>query len=376
MRPRFRLWAGLVIMTLVTSCKLFVLSAFPDLPGSPSWKFVGTQGFGVTNVAYTGIAIERATGTVYVTFEDGAYGARATVMSFTGGDWSYVGVPGFSANTTQFNCIALDSTGTPYAAFMDVSTGRADVMKYSSTLGWQSVGAPDFSANTVISMSFSIGANNVPYVAFTDSTGQVVVESFNGSAWSVVGAPFGTNTSNVSLALDNGNNPWVGFSDGSQGGNATVMSFDGAAWNVVGSAGAASTGAAYGISLALDPGNRPYLACSDASYSGLAVVTTFESGAWRAAGGAGFSAGVPYSASLVTSIVGVPLVAYADGGGGAGGPAMLMTLAGGSWGAVGSQGFAPGNVQDTSLALDRAGRLYVAFVDLGAGGKPSVMAYR
>ncbi len=343
-----------------------------------SWQILGAQGFGGSSVGFTAIAVDRTTGIPFVTFEDGAVGARATVIKYVSGSWTYVGSPGFSANTEQYNCIAVDSGGTPYVAFKDVSTNKANVMKYTGVgaSGWQSVGLPDFSANTILWwMSFALDRNDVPFVAFVDSvSNQAIVEKYTAGAWSVVGAPFGgPGVGSPSLAIDRAGNPWLAFSDGPQGNKVTVQRYNGVAWSTVGVAGAASTGSMGNAVLGLDGSDIPFVAGWDTGYGDLLTAKTYRAGGWVNAGNPAFSAGSPPSVSMAMSPGGTPYVVYQDG---TSGPASVMKFSGASWIPVGSLGFSPGEAQSVSLAMDQLGTPYVAFVDVAAGFRPTFMVYR
>jgi hypothetical protein len=352
--------------------------------GAPAatWRTLGTAGFSTSNVAYTSMAIEPSTGTPFIAFEDGAVGARTTVMKYMNGAWTLVGTQGFSPDTAQYVNLAFDSNGVPYVAYWDPVLLQVDVMVYTGTgvTGWQSLGLPVF-AGTAFEVALAINASNVPFVAIRDSTSALTVMSYSGT-WTSVGSTVATAASYISLAFDNTGLPWVGYADGTFGNNATVMRFDGATWTVVGPGiGSASTGAAAWTSLVIDKKdmpNTPYLACMDTGYGSLLTVKRYLSsaGAWVNVGSPGFSLNQPSSVSLALTRGGVPYVGYQDG---ATGGATVMTFSGTGWSAAGSPGFSPGQAQSTSLALDSLGALYVAFMDmttLPINGRATVMAFK
>jgi hypothetical protein len=341
------------------------------------WSIVGSPGFSASNVNYTSMAVDPTSGTPFVAFEDGAFGAHTTVMKYANGAWTYVGTPGFSSNATQYITIAFDSNGTPYVAHWNaISGGQVEVMVYTVATGWQLLGAPLF-AGTAWEVAFAINKNNIPYVAFRDTSNTLFVMSYTGS-WNPVGAPVSGTASNISLAFDGAGQPWVAFADGPAGNKATVMSFSGV-WNLVGSViGSASTGAVAWTSLAIDSriaSPVPYLAVMDTGYAGLTTVKKYltSTGTWVNVGNPGFSAAQPYSGSMVLSAGGIPYVAYQDGPSGG---ATVMVFSGTAWSTVGTPRFSPGQAQSTSLALDPLGTPFVAFVDVNSGSKSTVMAYR
>jgi hypothetical protein len=350
-----------------------------------NWAIIGGAGFTVTNVAYTSMAIDPTSGTPYIAFSDGAVGARTTVMKYAGGGWTNMGTPGFSANQAQNVNLAFDSNGVPYVSYLDAISNKANVMVYTGigASGWQSLGLPDFSP-LISEVTFAINKSNTPFVAFVRSlTNKVSVMTYTG-AWVFAGPPNFTapGASNVSLAFDSQGFPWVAFADGSAGNNATVMSFNGSVWSLVGPVvGSASTGAVAWTSLAIDSRSTPptpYLAVMDTGYAGLTTVKRYQAGTgtWMNVGNPGFSAGQPFSGSLVLSAGGIPYVAYQDGPPGGTGRATVMAYSGTAWSPAGTPGFSPGPVQSTSLALDPLGVPYIAFMDGNSGNKATVMAYK
>jgi hypothetical protein len=377
---------GALVLT-VAACNNPTATGGPMWAGSAStakWSIVGNPGFSASNVNYTSMAVDPTSGAPYVAFEDGAFGAKTTVMKYANGAWTYVGTPGFSATSAQNVQMAFDSAGVPYVAYWDANfPNNVNVMVYTPATGWQLLGgAMVYGPATIWEVVFAINKNNVPYVAFRDNTSTVRVMNYTG-AWSPVGTPVSSNASNISLAFDGMGQPWVSFADGFAGNNATVMSFNGV-WTLVGPViGSASAGAVGWTSLAIDSRNTtptPYLAVMDTGYASRTTVKKFLSGTstWVNVGNPGFSAAQPYSGSLVLSAGGIPFVAYQDGPTppppGTGG-ATVMMYSGTTWSPVGTPQFSPTYVQSTSLALDPLGAPYIAFMD-GLGQKTTVMAYK
>jgi hypothetical protein len=57
-------------------------------------------------------------------------------MKYTGPDWEYIGIPGFSAGESFSNAIAFGPDDVPYVAYQDWGNGgNATVMKYDFTTG-------------------------------------------------------------------------------------------------------------------------------------------------------------------------------------------------------------------------------------------------
>jgi len=96
-------------------------------------------------------------------------------------------------------------------------------------------------------------------------------------------------------------------------------------------------------------------------------------GVWQVTGAAGFSAGEVEYTSLVLDRNGTPYVAYRDYGNGF--KATVMKFNGTAWEAVGTPGFSAGAVGYISLALDASGKPYVAYRDGGNISKATVMKF-
>ena len=100
-----------------------------------NWVYVGTQGFSKSGgyIYFEGLAFNPSNGQPYVAYEDSSSSYKASVMTFNGTGWVYVGNAGFSAGNTQTVSLAFNSSGQPYVAYGDGFMGQATAMKYDTT---------------------------------------------------------------------------------------------------------------------------------------------------------------------------------------------------------------------------------------------------
>ncbi len=99
-----------------------------------NWVYVGVRGLSKSGgyITSEGLAFNPSNGQPYVAYEDTSNSFKASVMTFDGTNWMYVGNAGFSAGFTQSVSLAFNSTGQPYVAYGDGYFGKASAMKYES----------------------------------------------------------------------------------------------------------------------------------------------------------------------------------------------------------------------------------------------------
>ncbi|MFE6078519.1 S-layer homology domain-containing protein [Paenibacillus sp. NPDC057886] len=95
---------------------------------------------------------------------------------------------------------------------------------------------------------------------------------------------------------------------------------------------------------------------------------------WTLMGEAGFSAGEASAPKMALDQSGTPYVAYTDLGAGFKATVMKYTEPNG-WQLVGDRGLSLGSASGITLVLDHAGTPYIGYQDNGAGGKATVMKY-
>ena len=322
-------------------------------------------------------------------------GSAAGVMRFNGTAWQAVGVDPFGSSAADIS-LALDVYDTPYVAFNLQDGGdycsQVKVLSFNGT-NWQPVGDVPLAANGC-STSMALDSSGNPWVAYADGDAawpndeKARVKRFDGTKWVDVGnVDFSIgHVDRVKLALDAQDKPYVAYTDhdlGPQGWWATVMTLaaDNTWQAVVGSAdGLPSNGEAVDLSLALDPQGKPWVAFRQNNTDEATVLKSTVT-EWVAVKNVDLTALSGRSTSLVIDGFGTPYLAFVDQtqtccfdpDGGYRFKATVVRFDGTSWQPAGPAGFSAGEADQTVLALDPNGRLYVAFRDGTAGNKATVM---
>ncbi|HOD41231.1 MAG TPA: hypothetical protein PKL57_11800, partial [Candidatus Wallbacteria bacterium] len=347
----------------------------PGIELQDEWVNVGAQGFSPGQVANASLFVYN--GVPYVSFEDQANSAKATVMKFDGANWVYVGSPGFTSALAYLPSISIYND-TPYVAF-SFAYSPASVMKFDGT-NWVYVGSQGFSGVNPGYLSFYIN-NGIPYVAFGSAPGsgsnKVVVMKFDGTNWVYVGTPeFSPGSSPyTSLYVYNGT-PYVAYADYTSGQKISVMKFDGTSWVYVGSP-LFSAGFVEFPSICVFNGT-PYVAYIDVANSRKATVMAFNGTSWTTVGTPGFSSPVTdTTATAITALEmkvfnGKPFIAYSDVD--KGGKISVMKFDGINWVYVGIPGFSSLPANTVSLDFYKK-NIYVAYRDSAATWKATVMKY-
>ena len=312
-----------------------------------SWSAVGSY-FSANSALFISLALHPNTSAPFVAYSDVGQSNRATVKTYSQGGWSIVGVAGFSDDKADYTSLALHpTTGVPYVAYQDWfgGTGKATVMMFSSG-AWSPVGVPRFSPLQAVHPTLALDRTGAPVVAYSDSSnnGKATVMTLRNNVWSPVGnSGFSSGKAGtLSLALHPASGaPYVAFRDESLNagyGNATVMTFNGTHWPSLGSPGSASdwlpqpsniyTHNIYTLSLALNPSTgAPYLAFVESQglwavgsngikyyfFNSPATVVTFAGGSWSAVGSPRLSSWANYLKLALHPTTGAPYVAYSDG---------------------------------------------------------------
>ncbi len=202
-----------------------------------SWIVVGTAGFSAGSVTDIKISI-KSDGTPYVGFADGANGGKPTAMYYNGSTWNIVGTAGITAGAPNKTNFTLSNDGTPFFA-VQYNNGaggqRASVLSFDGT-SWNYVGAQGFSTNSAYYIRILFSPSNVPYVAFVDLTTRLTVMKYNSGTWENVGTYLSsvyTSATLPSLAFASDGTLYVAYL---QGAYMAVKKYDGISWQFVGTA--------------------------------------------------------------------------------------------------------------------------------------------
>jgi len=235
------------------------------------WVLVGNERFTGYMAECTSIKIDSSGTPLVCYFDEGRFNGSATVMKFDGSIWDTVGHPDFSAGYAYDPSMAIDANGTLYVAYAqspfdsNYYNAPTTVMKYNGS-NWVNVGNTCFSAGSTIWNSIALDSSGTPYVAYVDMAynNKVTVMKYNGTSWIPVGSPgfSAAGAGNTSLAIDGSGTLYVVYRDSANSNKATVMKYDGSNWVTVGTAGFSSGEADY-TSIVIDRGGTPYVVYAD-----------------------------------------------------------------------------------------------------------------
>jgi len=349
------------------------------LAGAPDWIPEGGAGFNTTGASPhydQGMAIEPATGDVYVAFRDGNNVVRTSVSRYDGTNWSTVGTPGFSVGAARDQGIIFNPmTSEPYVFYRDVSLGDKAVIQRFDGTSWVNVGvATGVTGGAANSLSLAFDpATQEPYIAFIDGANAsgVTVMRHNAGTWLAVGTTniTGSTVNSTDLAFHPvTQEPYIVFGDGGNGNAATVMRFNGASWVNVGTAGF-SAGIVGNAKIAFHPGtHEPYVAFQDDANLNHATVMRFDGASWVNVGAAGFTTGIAnYLNFAFHPFTHEPYVAYQDNSNG--NLMRAMRFDGASWLEVTGATAMPGNTFHNTLAFHpHTGEPHVSYQDNALGG--------
>lgn len=338
-----------------------------------SWVAVGAPGFSAQGNYSWNISISfNSGGTPYVAFQDSAYGNRASVMTFDGTSWVYVGTPGFSPYRTHGLSLVVSGSGTPYVyydRFWDGTPGG--MMKWNGT-DWADAGAQGFLGNASDIDVYSVpDSADLLYVTYEDIVNTITVKKYDGVSWQTVGSP-GFAPGQVyyrSVSADKEAVPYVAYKDETKGSRTIVKKFANGAWEIVGDS-TLSYGNSDGLGIAVDTGGIPYMVFTDLNtfnaVSGIGSLTLrikkHDGGNWIDVGAPLSVAPNTLSGGIVFDHNNVPYVAFRHPTGG-GWNVSVIKFDGVNWVNVGSPGFSTSEVYHVSLTIDDQGTPYVALVN-------------
>src|SRR5665213_3670523 len=277
---------------------------------TPEWHTLGSAAVTTGPVTFFSFAVANSTPVIAATNE---YTSGAFATAYYGGYWNIQG--SLTGKWTMAKPSLVMNGSTPCVAFSDATdSNMASVLSYNGT-SWTYVGGAGFSPGIVSGLSLT-AYNGTLYLAYSDAVngGEAAVMTYNGTGWVNVGsADFSVGGADwISLAVSSGT-PYVAFGDAVNGYKATVMSYSGGVWSNVGAADF-SAGMALGTSLVVNNG-MPYVAFSDAGNGYKAAVMAYSGGTWSHLGSTGLSISSTYGTDLVLSNNTLYL-SYADDGNG------------------------------------------------------------
>ena len=240
--------------------------------------------------------------------------------------------------------------------------------------------------------------NDVPYVVFREGTGPVVkVKKRNAATgvWEQVGDDIGSNLTYSRIYLDKVNNLIVTYVDAGNGNKLAVKKYSSETntWeplnndvnNLYVSTGSVTNGVGQlsstpRCSLAFDSDNNPYIAFGDAGVL-TPYVKKFDGTLWATVGsGSVNSASIASGVSLVLDEADVPWLVFCNLAttSSTTGSMTMYQFSGGAWTAVTTPSTI-GGIRHTSMVLNAAGNLAIAFFDAtttpAGGNKATIIEY-
>lgn len=353
---------------LISGISFFVNNCNKEDKVDTQWEFVGDEGFSDTHANSQKLAFSPS-GDLYVAYVLTFSGIE--VRKFDGKDWIYIGDPGFAPSSTELS-FAISLDGVPYVAFHE-STGtypsyKMSVMKFDGTK-WLYVGQPNFSPAQAWHLSLAISPTGEPHVSFYDGSitlPKASVMKYDGTQWIYVGDKYISSAEAVpSIDFSLQGDLYVVYTDFALNNKATVKKYEGTNWINVGNPGF-SEGESWGVDIEISSSGQPYVAfnnLSDSDTIGISVMK-FEENVWKYVGAKRLSEGFHGQGGvLVINDAGEPFIAFQDiyTNESEKSKASVMKFNGTKWEYVGSRGFSPGGSDSYSLAMDPAGRPYLAF---------------
>lgn len=235
--------------------------------------------------------------------------------------------------------------------------------------------------------------NDVPYVVFREGTGPVVKVKKRNTAtgvWEQVGDNIGANLTYTNIYLDKVNNLWVTYVDAGNGNKLAVKMYNTATqlWeslnNDVNNLYVSTGSVTYNVSqltssprssLAFDSDNKPYIAFGEGSNL-IPTVKKFDGTSWVALTGTSNPTGYAMGVSLVLDEADVPWLVYCSSSSAtsSSGTMALYKFASGTWTASTASTVTAG-IRNTSMALNSAGNLVIAYFNTGNGNKATAITY-
>ncbi|MFB6307471.1 MAG: T9SS type A sorting domain-containing protein [Flavobacteriales bacterium] len=247
------------------------------------------------------------------------------------------------------------------------------------TQQWEVVGLKGFNIARAEYTNIAFDpSSSTPYVAYQNDVDGTEIRKYDGSQWTMVGSEVGSFAIEQSLAFSRSSHkPYLAYQLGySEPFN--VKKFNGNQWVTVGN-DSLSTAGADGLSLAFPPSSdNPYVAFVDnaigSCQEGGATVKKFNGNQWVNVGSQGFSDSCATELSLAFSPSGTPYIAYKDIGNG--GKATVKKFDGNQWTTVGTDSFSAGSIYRLNLAFNpSSGNPYLAYEDYSPSAGSSVKKF-
>ncbi|WP_281233215.1 GEVED domain-containing protein [Flavobacterium gelatinilyticum] len=276
--------------------------------------------------------------------------------------WENVGgLSGISAGGSSFNKLVKDEAGNLYASYYDVSVTKGSVQKFDGTSWSYLGGSPGITAGTA---TFgALAAKDAQNVYFSNPAGYpdigMNVRKFDGTSWASLPNPEGGSVTQQALAIDPSGILYAAYGTA----NGTVKRFVNGAWEQVGTTGFANAAPAF-INLKIGTNGKVYVSFNNNGYVHVYEndLTAPSNQAWNPVGNviniAAASNSENYNSSLAIDAANNLYLAFVSGSSG-GQKLNVKKYNGTAWENLGAENFSQGRVQHVSIAVTASGVPYV-----------------
>jgi hypothetical protein len=279
-----------------------------------TWQIVGTPGFSTAMTTKLDFKIN-SIGELYVAYRDDVNSRGITVMKYENSSWVPVGTVNISNGEATDPSLGFDAADVPYITYVaGPNFPQLDIIVKKFTGGsWSTVGPPVYSATFSSSssqpreMDLAFSSTGVPYVAYAAGTGQGVgVKRLNTSgSWSIVGSSAivtSPASSSPNLVFDSNDDLYLSCQDGANSFKTTVQKYSGAGWFAVGPVGFTTSSALY-QEIALSSTGVPYVVQTQTTGTRNAVVYEYDGTNWNTLGGEPVIGSVEYTDMVISDDV-------------------------------------------------------------------------
>ncbi len=339
-----------------------------------TWAAVGTASTTTGGPAtYIGIGVD-SVDNIYVAYADGSQygGGGVSIVGYTASTskWAYVGgsykiSQAISAKGAKYLTLAMDNSGSPSIVYEDGGVGdHAEMFKWNSTNKyWALQRGLGFSAtsgtNNGIANYISIGVSpsSTVYAAYTDgnNASKTSVMSYSGSTWSAVGTPVSSGPSKYNqIGFDKAGDPICMFSDdyATPKYSVSAMIYKSGAWTAIGTNSNAVSGTnCYYVSMAISSSDTIYAAFQTGNYHMSVMKCAVTGSTWTNVGSADVNGDSASFESIAVDKNGVPYLAFIDNATNASGVSVMKYTAG-AWQYVGMRNLDSGQAVYPSLQID------------------------
>ena len=250
-------------------------------------------------------------GKVYIAIKDDAAGQVGKLFYESAGSFIQVGTAFSGSNKVSDLSIAFNSLGEEYVAYTDVTNGNLSTVKKWNGSSWVAVGSGTVSSGAAYYNSLIIDKTDSPVLVFEDMSAgnKATVMKFNGTTWNSM-ISLGTNPTNTKIKLGQNGDYYVGYTEST--GNVVVQKFNGSVWTALGSPVTAMSFSANTFDLDIDPNDLPYFICQNNTSLYAAAFKYTGVPTWSNVIGANLTSVTSNNLNIAIDKMGSPFFFYVD----------------------------------------------------------------